>query len=163
MKKESVEPPEIKLVGITVRTCNEDELDPIKGKIAPCVQRYFHNNLFEKIPLRKRPQVTYCAYTEYESNFKGAYTYFIGEEVSSFEEPLPEGFCSLVIPKQKYIKMTTERGPMPHVVMDAWQSIWTMSPDELGGGRSYGVDFEVYDERAKDHGNVILDIYVGVK
>lgn len=36
-------------------------------------------------------------------------------------------------------------------------------PEQLGGERSYIADFEVYDERASDHLNVVLDIYIGIK
>jgi predicted transcriptional regulator YdeE len=34
---------------------------------------------------------------------------------------------------------------------------------ELDSNRSYLSDFEVYDSRAADPSNAILDIYVGVK
>jgi hypothetical protein len=55
MRRESVSKPEMKLVGICVRTNNEQELDKMKGKIFPCIQKYFHGALFEKIPNRKKP------------------------------------------------------------------------------------------------------------
>jgi predicted transcriptional regulator YdeE len=38
-----------------------------------------------------------------------------------------------------------------------------MTPAEFGNERSYIADFEVYDERALDHQNVVLDIYVGLR
>ena len=38
-----------------------------------------------------------------------------------------------------------------------------MSSSEIGGDRGYITDFEVYDERARDHQNVTLDIYIGLK
>jgi predicted transcriptional regulator YdeE len=52
---------------------------------------------------------------------------------------------------------------MPNVVENAWREIWEKTPEELGGTRSYRTDFEVYDERAANHHNVVLDIYVGIK
>ena len=69
MQRESVSRPEIKLIGICVRTSNEQELDKMKGKIFPCIQKYFHGALFEKIPNRKKPGTTFCAYTDYESDY----------------------------------------------------------------------------------------------
>jgi len=42
MQKELVTMPEIKLVGICVRTSNEQEQGKMKGNIFPCVQKYFH-------------------------------------------------------------------------------------------------------------------------
>jgi predicted transcriptional regulator YdeE len=43
-----------------------------------------------------------------------------------------------------------------------WQEIWKMTPEDFGGKRSYVADFEIYDERALDHQNVTLDIYIGI-
>jgi predicted transcriptional regulator YdeE len=100
MKKSLIKKPEIKLVGICVRTSYQQELDKMHGNIFPCVQRYFHGTLSEKIPNRAKPGTTFCVYTEYESDYRGAYTYFIGEEVELLPDSLPEGFQKLIIPKQ---------------------------------------------------------------
>jgi len=162
MKKTASEIGEKKLVGISVRTSYHDELSRETSKISPCVMRYFHENLFEQIPNRKSPGATYCAYTDYESGFQGAYTYFIGEEVSGTERPLPEGFQAIEIPRQTYAIFTTEPAPMPDVVVKAWKTIWNLTPAELGGRRSYKTDFEIYDERAADHQNVVLDVCIGI-
>lgn len=150
MKKVVTEKPEIKLVGISLRTNNEQEKDKLKGKIFPCIQKYFYERLFDKIPFRKNPGTTFCAYTDYESDYRGDYTYLIGEEVSSFQSPLPDGFSSINISKQHYTKFTTEKDAIPNVIINAWNEIWKMSPNEMGGIRTYKTDFEVYDERAKD-------------
>lgn len=75
MKRESITKPEIKLVGICVRTSYKQELEKMKGNIFPCVQRYFHGALFEKIPNRVKPGTTFCVYTDYESDYMGDYTY----------------------------------------------------------------------------------------
>ena len=163
MKQTTIKRPEIKLIGISVRTSYQQEIDKIKGAIFPCIQRYFHQALFEKIPNRTKPGTTFCAYTDYESDHTGAYTYFIGEEVASFDNPLPEAFDKLTIAEQQYAKFTTNPAPMPDVIIHAWTDIWKMSPQELGGNRNFQTDFEIYDERAADHKNIILDVYVGVK
>lgn len=163
MQRASITRPEIKLVGICVRTSYGQELDKMKGNIFPCVQKYFHRALSEKIPNRKKPGTTFCAYTDYETDYTGAYTYFIGEEVSSLELPLPEGFQKLVIPSQQYVKFTTTPAPMPDVIVNAWKEIWDMPSRELGGKRCYKTDFEIYDERAADHQNIVLDVYIGVE
>jgi len=154
---------EIKLVGLSVRTSYKQEVNKMTGLIFPCIQKYFHQKLFEKIPHRKKPGTTFCAYTDYESDYTGAYTYFIGEEVSHIEKNPPEGFAILIIPPQHYAKFTTSPAPMPEVIIDAWQSIWKMSPKQLGGKRPYITDFEVYDERAADHQRIVLDVYVGIQ
>jgi predicted transcriptional regulator YdeE len=162
MHPTAVEKNEIKLIGIGVRTSYSNEIDPSKGVIPQTVLRYFVHRNYEKIPARKKPGTTICAYTEYESDFKGAYTYFIGEEVSSIDHPLPEGLCTLIIPKQHYAKFTTLPAPMPRVIVEAWKEIWGKSVKELGGRRTYQTDFEVYDERATDPNMSIVDVYIGV-
>lgn len=163
MQRVSIILPEIKLVGISMRTCYQNEVDKMKGRILPCVQRYFHGAISEKIPNRKTPSTTFCVYTDYESDYTGAYTYFIGEEVSSFDYSLPEELQKLVIPAQQYVKFTTNPAPMPDVIVNAWKKIWDMSSKELGGKRCYKSDFEIYDERAADHQNIVLDAYVGIE
>ena len=163
MKNTMTQLSEINLVGITCRTNNAHifERDPSTNKIAATVQQYFHNGLPNKIFNRKKPGTTYCVYTDYESDFTGDYTYFIGEEVTSLEE-LPEGFVTVTIPAQTYMKFTNEPGPMPDVCVDMWKKIWAMTPTTLGE-RSYLADFEIYDERAADHQSVVLDIYIGTR
>lgn len=154
--------PEFKLIGISARTSNALELNPQTGQIVPSLQRYFGEQLFEKIPHRKKPSTTFCVYTNYESDFNGAYTYFIGEEVTAIDD-IPEGMELLVIPAQRYVKFTSGPGPMPQVVQEPWFKIWQMSDEELGGKRRYAADFEVYDERALDKNHTIVDIFIGVK
>jgi predicted transcriptional regulator YdeE len=162
MKKIQTYQAKKKIVGIKVRTNNQLEANHLDGKIFPIVKRYFHQNVAAGIPNRVHPGTTLCIYTDYESNYQGDYTYFIGEEVNSFES-VPAGLESLTIPAQKYTKFTNGPGSMPDVVRKPWQQIWQMTPDELGGDRSYVADFEVYDERARDHQNIVLDIYIGIQ
>lgn len=163
MKQTNIRKQEIKLIGICVRTSYQEELDKMKGKVFPCVMRFFHESLFNKIPNRANPGATFCAYTDYENNdHTRAYTYFIGEEVTSFEN-FPQAFEKLVIPPQNYAVFTTNPAPMPDVVVNTWKSIWEMQPKELGGKRACVTDFEVYDERAADHQNIVMDVYVGIK
>ena len=90
--------------------------------------------------------------------FYGEYIYFIGEEVSELNT-VPEGFQQIVVPKQQY----ATPAPMPDVIVNAWKEIWEMSLKQLGGHRSYETDFEVYDERAADHQNIVLDLYIGIQ
>lgn len=164
MQKTTTPLPAMKLVGITARTNNSHifESDPSTNIIAATVQKYFHNGLADKIQDRKNPGTTFCVYTNYESDHTGDYTYFIGEEVNSLAEA-GEGFETLTIPAQSYVKFTNQPGPMPGVCVDMWQKIWQMTPADFGGARAYLADFEVYDERSADHNNVTLDIYIGVK
>lgn len=155
---------ELNLVGIVTRTNNVQifEGDPSTNKIAATAQKYFQSGLIKKIKDRKNPGTTFCVYTNYESDVNGDYTYFIGEEVTSFKN-VDKEFEILTISAQNYVKFTNHSGPMPTVCIDMWKNIWKMNASDLGGERAYIADFEVYDERSSDHNNVILDIYIGIK
>lgn len=162
MKKELANKSEIKLVGLTARTNNKNEMNPQTSKIGELAGRFWSQDIANQIPNRKNPGVTLSIYTEYDSNEHGDYTYFIGEEVSSFED-VPSELQKLTIPAAKYQKFTTPSGKMPEVVISAWQKIWVMSSDDFGGDRAYVADFEVYDRRAINPANASLDIYIGIK
>jgi predicted transcriptional regulator YdeE len=135
-------------------------MDPAVAKIGTTIQKY--GALTAKIKCDKNLNRTYCVYTNYESDYKGDYTYFIGKEVTDCDQ-VPIGFDTLIIPAQNYTKFTTAPGSMPMVCIETWQKIWSMSPEELGGQREYLADFEIYDERAINPQHTILDILIGIK
>lgn len=137
-------------------------MKPETAKIGELAGRFWSQNIASQIPNRKKPGVSLSVYTEYESNEHDDYTYFIGEEVSSFENAPPE-LHQLTIPGANYQKFTTASGKMSEIVINAWQQIWGMSADVPGAERAYIADFEVYDERAIDPANTSLDIYIGIK
>jgi predicted transcriptional regulator YdeE len=101
-------------------------------------------------------------YTEYATDHTGEYTYFIGEEVDASAE-VPEGLSTITVPQQNYAKFTTESGQMPAVCINAWMDIWKMTSEDLGSDRAFKADFEVYDERALNPANTVLDIYIGIQ
>ncbi|MGE3319607.1 MAG: GyrI-like domain-containing protein [Candidatus Berkiella sp.] len=162
MKSVATYKPDILLVGLTVRTNNTNEQNPATGKIGPLVSDYFSQGMATTIPNRVNPGVTFSVYTDYESDHHGDYTYLIGEEVSSFED-IPSGLHRITIPASDYQRFTTPSGQMPMVVINAWQAIWQMDETALGGVRAYQADFEVYDDRAIDPNNAVVDVYIGTK
>ena len=161
MKKAIETLPPLKLIGITARTNNAREMDPAAACIGAMMGRYFGGGLAHQIPGRITPDTTYCVYTHYESDVMGDYTYFIGEAVDAFDA-VPEGLEMLEIPAQRYAHFTTEPGAMPGVVIGAWQSIWSMSDEVLGGARAYVADMEIYGAGATDPQNSIVDVYIGI-
>lgn len=162
MNKEMVTKSEIKLVGLIVRTNNKNEMNSATSQIGKLAGNYWGQNIASRIAFRKNPGVTFSVYTEYDSDEHGDYTYFIGEEVSTFEH-IPSDMQQLVIQGARYQKFTTTPGKMPEVVINAWQQIWKMTASDFGGNRAYIADFELYDQRARDPSNAILDIYIGIK
>ena len=135
------------IVGLSVRTSNQESFDSKTNKIAPLITRYWQENIANTILHRKNPGVTIAVYADYESDEHGHYTYFFGEEVSSLDQS-SSGLTTCIIPAGKFARFTTIKEKMPDVVIEAWMNIWKMTPHELGGRRCYYADFEVYDERA---------------
>ena len=162
MNKTKQQVSEIKLIGITARTSNAREMNPETAKISATMQKFFGSGMQEQIFGRKNPGTVFAVYSNYESDEHGEYTYFLGEEVKDFEN-IQQGFETLTIPAQNYVKFTSNPGKIPAVCIDMWQNIWKMKAADLGGERAYIADFEVYDERSRDHNNVTLDIYIGIK
>ncbi len=161
MHKIEITLPEIKLVGIKVRTKNADEINHEAAKISPMVNRYFAENLASKISNRTKPGVNYIVYCEYESNYTGYYTCIIAEEVSSLES-LSDNFVSYIIPTQKYLQFISDPGKMPDIVIQSWQEIWQMQ--EIEKIRNYKSDFEIYDfTKEFDPSNAKAKILIGVK
>ncbi len=162
MKKSQTSLKEIKLVGVSARTSNVAEMNPTTAKIGPTIGGYFEKQLFSKITGRVNPGVTYSVYTNYESDKMGQYTYFVGEEVESFDNVDPM-FETLTIPKQNYTKFDIRSGVIPEVCVESWKKIWAMTSEDFGSERSYIADFEIYDNKTHDCNNAHFDIYVGVK
>lgn len=160
MQKKIIEIEGFWVVGLSVRTNNHNEMNPSTAKIGLLVADYFGQNVAAGIANRVNPGVTIDGFTEYDSDEFGDYTYFIGEAVSKVEER--EGLRGFEVLKGKYVKFTTPEGQMPEVVFHAWQKIWKMKSDELGGKRTYRIDYEVYDERARDPNKTVMDICLGI-
>jgi predicted transcriptional regulator YdeE len=78
MNKEKVKLESLKLIGLTARTKNKDEMTPDKGKIGPLANHYWSNQTGNGFKCRTNSGVTYCVYTDFESDEHGEYTYFIG-------------------------------------------------------------------------------------
>lgn len=150
------------LVGITTQTNLTKETNPLTSEIGKIVNRYMAEQIAQKIPHRKNPGVGICAYTDYTDEYKGDYTYFIGEEVTEVGE-LPDGMSLLEIPAGTYLKLTTDSGVIPFIIINAWQNIWQIFQGSNHGKRLYKVDFEVYDDRVKNPQSAIVDLYVGVE
>ena len=163
MKSEKEALPAITLVGISVRTSFIKELVPRLGSIAKTAEKFIGGNLASDILHRSNPGVVYGAYTDYETNENGKYTYFIGEEVTSLDGQDMSAFETMTIPAATYHKFISERGKIPDVIIKAWKGIWMTKKEDFFGERTYQVDFELIGERAKDLDDAEVDIYIGIK
>jgi predicted transcriptional regulator YdeE len=115
-------------------------------------QEFERGKLTEHIPNKSESKI-YAVYFDYEGDHAKPFSYFIGCKVES-ETATPKGLNSLTIPEQKYYKITA-KGKMPDCISESWKGIWNSEID-----RSYGYDFEVYDERSNDWNDAEVDIFV---
>ncbi len=157
----TVDQKEFTIVGISCRTNNAQEAAG-NGVIAKQWDKFYKEGILDKVPNKADPAI-YVVYTDYASDKNGDYNYIIGAKVSD-ASAVPPGMVAETVSAGKYAIVTSERGPIPKIIVEAWQRIWGLEDQaQLGGKRAYKTDFEVYDQRARDPQDSQIDIYVGVK
>lgn len=107
------------IVGISVRTTTQD--GKAMTDIGNLFNQFFSQNIIEKIE-NKLSNDVYCVYTDYESDYMGEYTVYIGCSVSSTNDQ--SNFANKHIPKSKYRKYTS-KGNIHGVVGKTWNEIWS--------------------------------------
>jgi len=126
------------ITGISRRTSNAD------GRSMKDIQAtwtdFLQQNATAKIRNRALPPTIYAVYSDYESDWRGEYSYLLGCGVTR-ATPLPEGMEVRKIPAQTYV-IFTAKGQMPDEVLAVWSQVWLSDLP-----RTYTYDFEVYDKR----------------
>jgi predicted transcriptional regulator YdeE len=147
------------VAGIEVRTSNAKEAtnDGVIGKLW---QNFFQEGIAQKIPNKLDGDI-YTVYSDYASDHNGDYTFLIGAKVPN-DSPAPPGLVLRTVVAGDYAVVTSDKGPVPQVVVAAWQQVWSME-DKHELARAYKTDFEVYDQRATDPQNAQVDLYLGLK
>jgi predicted transcriptional regulator YdeE len=149
------------VIGISTRTDNAQEAAG-NGLIAKQWERFYKEGILDKIPNKADPS-TYVVYSDYASDRNGEYSYIIGAKVSDVSA-VPAGLVARTVSAGKYAVISSERGPVPKIIVEAWQQIWGLEDQgQLGGKRAYKTDFEVYGQRARNPQDSQIEIYVGVK
>lgn len=144
-----------KLVGIKVRTTNESE--KAQKDLGDLWGRFYSEEILEKIKYKLNDRI-YSVYTDYETDFSGEYTAFLGCSVSSFEGQDDE-LSNLQISGGNFLRFIAI-GKLPDVVINTWTEIWRQD-DKLK--RAYSADFEVYNINSQDRENSEVEIYLSVK
>jgi predicted transcriptional regulator YdeE len=148
------------VVGISARTNNTKEMTP-DGVIGRLWGRLAPEGFLAKVAIRADENIV-AVYTDYASDKNGDYTYILGAKVSGDSE-IPAGMVAKKIPSGKYAVFTSERGPTSTVVPEAWQKINNLPKNAPGGDRTYQSDFEVYDARARNPHDAVVDVYIGIR
>ena len=102
-----------------------------------------------------------AVYSNYASDEKGEYTYLLGAPVDSIEG-LPKDLTYRKIPAGTYAVVTSATGSLQEVVPAAWKQVWAMSPAQLGGKRSFVMDYEVVTQSPGDPSSGSVEIHLGL-
>jgi predicted transcriptional regulator YdeE len=144
------------IVGISTRTTNENgqsakDIEALWGK-------FWGEEIQNKIPNKVNNDI-YAVYTNYETDYTGAFTTIIGLPVSSLEN-IPKGFVGITIETAVYDKFIS-KGKMPEAVFNTWLEIWGNS--ELNLKRAYKADFTIHGKKYYDGNNAEVETFISVK
>lgn len=153
MKYEKVTLDSFSVVGIAVRTTNKD--NKAEQDIAGLWQEFLENNIADAIPFKVSDDV-YCIYTDYESDFMGAYTTIIGCMVSNTNDTNDEFVYKDIVGGEYYKFVPEEDGA--EAVLQTWMHIWQSDYD-----RKYTADFDVYQRDADNPPNIKVTTFLSVK
>jgi predicted transcriptional regulator YdeE len=155
-----IERPAFAVVGLVTRTTNAREMTP-DGLIGKQWMRLMKENLLAQIPNKADDNIV-AVYTDYANDENGEYTYVLGARVTTTEK-IPDGMGSRTVPAGRYAVYTSEKGPAQKVVPAAWKRVYETPKSTPAGVRVYRADYELYDERARNPEESIVELYVGVK
>ena len=139
---------EIKIVGIELRTSNNEAMETIP----PLWGKFYAEDIMNQIAHKKSNDV-YAVYTNFENegvNNEGVYSLIIGAEVESFDD-IPEGFSLTTIVKQNREVFSVADGKSENVAQ-TWIDIWQR--DDLN--KTFLAEYEHYHAKG-------IDIYIGVE
>ncbi|MET1260696.1 GyrI-like domain-containing protein [Flagellimonas sp. DF-77] len=143
------------IIGISTRTTNAN------GQSAVDVERlwgrFWGEEIQNKIPNALNEEI-YAVYTDYESDYQGAYTMIIGCAVSSVEE-VPEGMVAHRIARDTYEKFVS-KGPMPQAILATWMDIWQ---NDATLNRAYRADFTVHGKKYFDGDQAEVETFLSIK
>ena len=142
MKTEIIEQEGFYIVGISVRTSNQNGQS--KKDIDELWFKFMDDNLIKHIPDRASNDV-YCVYTDYETDHTGKYTAVLGCKVNSLIN-INNSFTAVAISAGKY-QVYSLKNKLSEVISAAWQQIW-----ESDINRKYTADFDLYCSGANENG-----------
>jgi len=143
---------EFHILGIAVRTTNQEGKS--QNDIGALWEKFMNENMLEKIPDKNSSDI-YCLYTDYESDFNGAYTTLLGCKVNSLAN-IPAGLTGKTILPAAY-RSYISKGKIPDCVVATWIHIW-----QSGVKRKYQADFDVYSAKAQDQENAEVVTYLSI-
>lgn len=98
--------------GFSVRTKNQDEMNPKTAKLPALWQQFFASELANTTSI-------FGVYSDYESNEDGFYTVTAGVS----RETNNDNLNAVTVLSGPYLVFEA-KGPMPETVINVWKSIW---------------------------------------
>lgn len=151
---EKVNLKEFKVIGISIRTTNEN--GQAATDIPTLWNKFMTESILEKIP-NKISNDIYSIYTEYESDHTKAYTTILGCKVEHLNE-VPEGMVAKIFDEENYTKFMTKGDLNKGIVYNKWEEIWNIDLD-----RTYSADFEIYGEKAQNPADAEVEIFIATE
>ncbi|WP_041613274.1 effector binding domain-containing protein [Paenibacillus sp. JDR-2] len=155
-KPDIIERPATRIIGYNYPTNlnNERYFEEIPGFYA----HFGNHEYFMRIPNKARPAFAYGIPHGYGED--GAFSFLIGEEVTSFAE-VEEGFACLELPSGKYAAF--RNGTMPEIGQNAWKYIYGTWLPNSNYERGEGPDFEVTDVLNSTPQKISMTIYIPIR
>ena len=141
-----------RVAGLQVRTRNADEQQAQTAQIGPMWQRFYLEDLFDKVSHKQPDSFDYGVYSNYESDASGLFDVTAGVALAAPGSDYPE----VEIEGGEYLVFSA-RGAMPDVVIQTWGLIWAYFQDHPQVRRRFISDFEVYT------GPDSVAIYIGIQ
>ncbi len=148
--------PKTYIIGISIRTINANGQSAIDIELL--WQKFWREEIQNQIPNKISDDI-YAVYTDYETDFTGAYITIIGLPVNSLDE-IPKDMVGLTIETTSYHKIVS-KGKMPEAIGNTWFEIW--SNKELDSKRAYKADFTIHGKKYFDGDNAEVETYLSVK
>ncbi|GAE32549.1 GyrI-like domain-containing protein [Alkalihalobacillus hemicellulosilyticus] len=145
--------------GVGTKTSNEKEVTA-EGVIPKMWEQFYQQSISDVIE-NKKDNTVLALYSDYETDVNGPYFFRIGHQLQSRSDQ-NGGIELKEIPAAEYIVFTSQKGPISEVVPQLWQEIWNYFSTS-SESRSYSGDFEIYDERAANPNEAIVDIYIAIE
>ncbi len=144
------------IIGIAVRTTNANGQSGID--IEALWDKFWKGEIHRQIP-NKVDNDIYAVYTDYETDYTGAYTTIIGASVSSLEQ-IPDGFVGISIEANQYENFIS-KGKMPEAIFNTWIEIW--EDEALHSRRAYHADFTIHGEKYYLGDQAEVSTFISVK
>jgi predicted transcriptional regulator YdeE len=144
---------DFEIIGIAIRTTNQN--GEAEKDIGALWKLFYADDSLAKIEGKINDDL-YCVYTDYDTDYTGAFTTILGYRMIPGTLP-PSGYVRKIILKSTYQVFITQ-GPLPASVQKTWMNVW--KTDII---RRYTSDFDVYGSQSNNPDNAIVRTFVSIE